>query len=155
MYLLREAIQSLHKQRQQLVPCWSPDADQIVESRELLTYMLNLCRSVPYFVEPVNSSIGEMCCFFPLFVAEQYFKTHGHWRWTRLVHNMSENLFRKGMSMPFPRDALNNLSPGLMDAGEDQIAFNWVEAPSTPQRPDSLRSYVHRDDVWTHSMRIP
>jgi hypothetical protein len=151
-YLLKQVMQSLHVKRQQLVPGWSPAPDQEVTEREILCYIINLCRQIPYFVEPANSAIGEMCCFFPLLISNMYFRSRGYYRWSRWIHHISPRIFRKGMSMPFvaPVDGVAQYEHGS-ERDELELSFNWIECASAPVLPNANRIDSPNGTLWTVS----
>ncbi|KAK4972136.1 hypothetical protein LTR42_006642 [Elasticomyces elasticus] len=80
MYYLRFNIQSLHKVRHDLDRSWFPDSASAVEEEELSTWILNLCRCIPFFCEPISSSTGHVGMFLPLSTAAGYFIQRARWR---------------------------------------------------------------------------
>ena len=71
-----------------------------VEQSELQGYIMNLCRSIPFFIEPSNGTIGHICCFFPMVAAAKYFQEHGQTEWLHWIHHVRECIFDKGISLP-------------------------------------------------------
>lgn len=103
MYFLRSAVASLQPYQEQLSP-HSPNPNEAdsrqVELSELEDYILNLYRSIPFFIGPVNGTIGHICCFFPLVAAAKYFREHGQFAWLRWIHRVRDRVFDKGISLP-------------------------------------------------------
>nr|POF02995.1 hypothetical protein CFP56_69998 [Quercus suber] len=102
MHALRTTVQSLLATRIVLDDGWTPSPQQIVEERELLEYVTNLCRTIPYFCEPVCASSGQIGIFLPLRVAAVYAKEYGHWSLLKWVGAVRASVFVKGMSPPTP-----------------------------------------------------
>lgn len=100
MHSLRTNTQSLFKRRHALLPDWYPDPEDIVPEEELLQYVLNLCQTIPFFVEPICSSTGHIAIFLPLRTAALYFTEHGHWKWLRWIGAVKNSVFVKGLSPP-------------------------------------------------------
>ena len=100
MHYLRTNTQSLHKHRHKLMKDWYPDADSIVPEDELLGYILNLCQCIPFFVEPISCSTGNIAIFLPLRCAAMYFTARGHWMWLRWIGSVRNSVFIKGLRPP-------------------------------------------------------
>ena len=153
MFMLRQTIRSLFSMRQQLVPSWQPPKKRVVLEKELLFYILSLCRLVPFFIETANGATGDMCCFFMLYVAEQYFRTNGHWRWVRWVEHVSARVFTKGMSMPFSIQPAP--PPGFHEEQNHdehtELALNRIEFPNAPLLSDIGRKVTPQGTVWMPS----
>lgn len=174
MFMLRQTIRSLFDMRQRLVPGWLPPPKRVVHEKELLFYVLSLCRLVPFFIEPAHGATGDMCCFFLLRLAEQYFRANRHGRWVSWVEHVSARVFMKGMSMPFttmpptePGSDPSSMSPNLRrddddnnnddddddddDQSEQQLAFNKIEFPNAPLLADVGRKVTPQGTVWMPS----
>ena len=103
MHFLRTTMRSLHSQRAQLLSVWrtlDTTCERPVSEDELWDYIMNLCRCIPFFIEPENGTVGNICCFFPLLVASKHFEQHGDWDMLKWVHNVRCSVFNKGLSMP-------------------------------------------------------
>ncbi len=98
MHFLRTAVQSLHVRGNELCP--RSEHLQMVEESELLGYAIDLCKCVPFFIEPSCSTVGGICCFFPLSLAARYFKQFQHWDLFAWVGNVRQRIFNIGVSMP-------------------------------------------------------
>ena len=104
MYSLRLNTQSLHKHRHGLVVDWYPDADSVVPQDEVLQYILNLCQCIPFFTEPISSTVGSVGIFLPLRIAALYFTQHGHWAWLKWIGSVRNSVFVKGLAPPNVKD---------------------------------------------------
>lgn len=100
MHFLRTNVKSLHKIRHQLVDSWYPEPNEVVAEDELLGYALDLCQCLPFFVEPVSSSAGNIAIFLPLRTAALYFAERGHWKWLKWAGAVKGTVFVKGLSPP-------------------------------------------------------
>lgn len=100
IFELRTAIQSLHKYRHRLLTDWYPDPAEEVAECELFAYVLNLCKSIPYFCEPSCNSSGSIGIFLPLRTAAMYLTAHGHWRLLKWLGCVKNNVFVKGLRPP-------------------------------------------------------
>ena len=99
MHLLRTMMKSLQDRRFKVSGSQLTARETVTEG-ELLGYALDLCRCIPYLIEPSNNTVGEICCFFPLFAAATYFKQHEHLQWLGWVYHVRSRIFNKGLSMP-------------------------------------------------------
>ncbi|KAI5364690.1 putative zn(2)-C6 fungal-type DNA-binding domain, fungal transcription factor [Septoria linicola] len=153
MFMLRRTMRCLHDTRQRLVPGWSPAKKAVVLEKELLFYVLSLCRLIPFFLEKGHGAAGDMCCFFMIHTAEQYFRSEGHWRWLQWIKHVSERVFTKGMSMPF------GIQPGGHPGADEvfvhdernELAFNKIEFPNAPLLSDVGRKVTPQGTVWMPS----
>ena len=103
MFFLRSTMASLQSYQQRLSTSpMEPDHPLTcqVEEDELEGYILNLCRSIPFFIYPVNGTIGHICCFFPMVAAAKYFQEHGKIEWLGWIHHVRDHVFDKGISLP-------------------------------------------------------
>lgn len=103
MFFLRSTVASLQYYHRQLSSDSIRDLSDLgspVEQIELRAYIMNLCRSIPFFIEPVNGTIGHICCFFPLVAAAKYFQEHGQTKWLHWIHRVRDRIFDKGISLP-------------------------------------------------------
>lgn len=100
MHYLRTNTQMLHKHRHELEHDWYPADATVVHESELLGYALDLCRCIPFFVEPISSSTGSIGIFLPMRCAAMYFSTHGHWSWLKWIGNVKASVFVKGLQPP-------------------------------------------------------
>ncbi|KAK3674616.1 hypothetical protein LTR78_005338 [Recurvomyces mirabilis] len=73
MYFLRITIRALHAARAVVIPSSRPHANQQVSEEEILEYVFNACRCIPYFCEPASSTMGCIGMFLPLRTAAFYF----------------------------------------------------------------------------------
>ena len=112
MHYLRTNTQSLHKNRHRIELDWYPNAASIVQEDELLGYILNLCQCIPFFVEPISSSTGNIGIFLPLRCAAMYFTEHGHWRWLEWIGSVRNSVFVKGLAPPAVKHKRGKVSPG-------------------------------------------
>ncbi len=113
MHYLRTNTQSLHRHRHFLLPDWYPTNDTVVPESELLSYIMSLCKCIPFFVEPISSSTGSIGIFLPMRCAAMYFRQHGHWEWLKWVGNVKNSVFVKGLAPPSVRHAQSGrVSPG-------------------------------------------
>ncbi|KAK4501013.1 hypothetical protein PRZ48_006819 [Zasmidium cellare] len=131
MFLLRGCMQQSHSLRQQVVPDWTPERDVAVSETELLGYVMNLCRCIPYMVEPSNNTIGTICSFFPIHIATQYFREHGHRQWCEWSRCVRMAVFSKGLSIPVNYDDEPGFDQNLQRDQEFEQSFNWIDETST------------------------
>ncbi|GAB7351326.1 hypothetical protein MBLNU459_g1736t2 [Dothideomycetes sp. NU459] len=69
--------------------------------KDVLTNMLNLCQTFPYFCEPNASSIGRFATFMPLYVAMEYFEVrqmHAQLQWCVKLTN---SIYCDGITPPW------------------------------------------------------
>ncbi|KAF2163571.1 hypothetical protein M409DRAFT_26181 [Zasmidium cellare ATCC 36951] len=139
MFLLRGCTQQVHSLRQQVVPGWNPEKEAAVSETEVLGYVMNLCRCIPYLVEPSNCTIGCICSFFPVHIATQYFRDHGHWQWVEWARCVRNAIFSKGFSIPVNYDD-GPYGDRITERDQDiERRFNWIDdnsncMPSGPFR---------------------
>lgn len=112
MHYLRTNTQALHKHRHELLHDWYPSEDIVVRENELLGYVLNLCKCIPFFGEPISSSTGSVGIFLPMRCAAMYFTQHGHWQWLKWVGNVRSSVFVKGLAPPNVNHNRGKVSPG-------------------------------------------
>jgi hypothetical protein len=113
MHYLRTNTQALHRHRHFLLPDWYPAEEHVVPENELLSYILSLCKCIPFFVEPISSSTGNVGIFLPMKCAAMYFTQHGHWQWLKWIGNVKNSVFVKGLAPPSVRHAQGEkVSPG-------------------------------------------
>lgn len=131
MFLLRSCMQKVHTLRQQLVPGWLPESEQSVNETELLGYVMNLCRCIPYMVEPSNGAIGTICTFFPVHVATQYFQSRKHWQWLKWIYSVRDGIFTKGLSIPLAESERPSFdSSNGMGLSGQEWSFNGIDETS-------------------------
>ena len=112
MHYLRTDIQSLHRHRHTLLPDWYPKAKSVVPEDELLGLILELCRCIPFFVEPISSSTGHIGIFLPMRCASIYFREHDHWKYLKWIGEVKGTVFTKGLVPPTVQHNAARLSPG-------------------------------------------
>lgn len=103
MYFLRSTMASLQSYQRILSSdtTSNDEANQLhVEETELESYIIHLCCSIPFFIDPKNGTIGHICCFFPMVAAAKYFQEHGPVEWLRWIHHVRDRVFDKGISLP-------------------------------------------------------
>ena len=151
LYLLRASMQSLHNMRRELVPDWIPENERRINENELLGYIFNLCRCVPFFLEPENAMVGHVCCFFPLHVAAYYFRDHEYWPWLRWVREVRNSVFDKGLSMPeVRRPELPPECPGEVDYVGSKI-MDVVADVGVDLLKSQLMAELPEGKAWTIS----
>lgn len=111
MHFLRTNTQSLHKRRHRLDHDWYPSEGSVVREDELLGYTLNLCRCIPFFVEPISSSTGSIGIFLPIRCAAMYFTAHGHWAWLKWIGSVRNSVFVRGLVPPNVSNESRRASP--------------------------------------------
>lgn len=113
MYYLRSSVQSICRVRQKLDSEWQPGQSEVVYEAELLGYVMNICRCIPFFCEPVSGSLGHVAVFLPLRIGAIYFSSHGHWAWLKWLGSVRSTVFTKGLSPPLlgPRAILKSSGP--------------------------------------------
>ncbi|KAK3068520.1 hypothetical protein LTR53_013846 [Teratosphaeriaceae sp. CCFEE 6253] len=109
MYHLRFNMQSLHKLRHDLDRDWFPDPSCAVPEDELATYITHLCRTIPFFTEPISSSTGHVGIFLPLSTAAGYFIQRARWAEAKWIGLVRASVFTRGLSPP----SIGGLRPGL------------------------------------------
>ena len=112
MHYLRTNTQMLHKHRHELEHDWYPAEATVVHESELLGYILNLCKCIPFFVEPISSSTGSVGIFLPMRCATMYFSKQGHWQWLKWVGSVKNSVFVKGLAPPNVAHNRGKVSPG-------------------------------------------
>lgn len=100
LHALLGTIQSLHLLRHRLDDEWFPSPDDSVAESDLLELVLDLCRVMPFFCEPISSSTGHIAMFVPLRTAAIYFTTHAMWPEAKWVGMVRMSVFTKGLSPP-------------------------------------------------------
>ena len=103
MHFLRTTMKSLYTQRAHVAKMPAQrchGGEHPVRDEELLEYIMNLCRSIPFFIDPENGSIGHICCFFPIVASAKYFNLHGQYEWLKWIHHVRSRIFNRGLSMP-------------------------------------------------------
>ncbi|KAK5122473.1 hypothetical protein LTR85_004057 [Meristemomyces frigidus] len=101
LYFLRTSMQGLRKLRHEIDENWCPEADSAVVEDELLMYVINLCRCLPFFCEPVSANTGQVGIFLPMRTAAIYFTSHGHWEYAKWIGAVRDSVFVKGLSPPY------------------------------------------------------
>jgi hypothetical protein len=100
VHYLRSTTQSLHLLRHTLDKTWYPTPSCSVPVSELESYILNLCKTIPFFCEPVSSNAGHVGIFLPLRTAALYFTSHSMWNEAKWVGAVRQSVFTKGLSPP-------------------------------------------------------
>lgn len=139
MFLLRTCMQQIQSLRQQVVPGWTPEKKDLISETEILGYVMNLCRCIPFMVEPVNSTIGTICSFFPIHVATQYFKDHGHWQWMQWSRCVRKAVFSKGLSIPVSYNDEACTAREDQKGRDNERKFNWIDETSKCMPPGPYR----------------
>ncbi|KAH9818579.1 GAL4-like Zn(II)2Cys6 (or C6 zinc) binuclear cluster DNA-binding domain [Teratosphaeria destructans] len=91
-------------------PTWWPKDSSSVPEPEILGYVIHLCKTIPFFCEPVTSNAGHIGIFLPMRTAAIYFTQHNHWREAKWVGAVRKSVFTKGLSPPQVRDPPGALS---------------------------------------------
>lgn len=86
---------------------WSPQPNQVLDEAEIMTYVLNVSRCIPYFCEPTSSALGQIGMFLPMFVAATYFSKYGHWKMLKWIGHVKDKVFTIGMQ-------LRNMKAGVL-----------------------------------------
>ena len=104
LHFLRTTIQSLHTLRNVVDQTWYPEPHELVSADELLEYVFNLCKCIPYFCEPISSTTGQIGSFLPMRTAAIYFTSYGHWKYAKWIGAIRDSIFVKGLSPPNVKD---------------------------------------------------
>jgi len=136
MYHLRSTLQALHKLRHDLDGTWFPDPAQAVPEEEVSTYVTNLCRTIPFFAEPISSSTGHVGMFLPLTTSATYFVRHARWAEARWVGVVRASVFTRGLSPPSLGGTRVGVVPPKWDVGklalmQHEKMFPWKSARDT------------------------
>lgn len=99
-YQLRSTTQSLHAILRELDKDWFPEPGTAVSEEELLTYIQNLCKTIPFFTEPVCSCTGHVGIFLPMRTAAIYFMRQSRWAELKWIGTVRASIFTKGLSPP-------------------------------------------------------
>ncbi|RMZ34948.1 hypothetical protein D0859_00938 [Hortaea werneckii] len=89
-----------HKLRHDLDLNWYPDPEEEVNEEELLELIFHLCKTIPFFCEPISGSTGHIGIFLPMRTAAIYFTQRGHWKFARWVGMIRSCVFTKGLAPP-------------------------------------------------------
>ena len=100
LFHIRCNAQSLQELRNRLEPRWGPCDEAFVAESELLSYVLGLCQCIPFFVEPICGSSGQVAIFMPMRTAAHYLEDQGHWKWLSWLREVRDNVFVKGLAPP-------------------------------------------------------
>lgn len=100
MHALRTCVQQLAALRFKLGPDWSENACYEVPEAELQEYVLDLCRCIPFFCEPLSGSIGHIAIFLPMRVVATYFGPRGQYAWLKWIGAVKATIFTQGLSPP-------------------------------------------------------
>ncbi|KAK5107464.1 hypothetical protein LTR62_001262 [Meristemomyces frigidus] len=100
MHFLRKEIESLQRLRHELDRAWFPSDESAVTQEELYGYCVNLCKTIPYFCEPMSSSTGHVGTFLPMRTAAVHFTQNAQWREAKWVGAVRNSVFTKGLSPP-------------------------------------------------------
>lgn len=104
MHFLQTTVQRLHKLRHDVDHDWYPPQEREVQEDELLELVLNLCKTIPFFCEPIAGSTGHIGIFLPMRTAAIYFTQRGHWKYARWIGVVRNSVFTKGLAPPNVRD---------------------------------------------------
>ncbi|OTA28178.1 hypothetical protein BTJ68_10872 [Hortaea werneckii EXF-2000] len=100
LHFLRTTVQQTHKLRHDLDLNWYPDPEEEVNEEELLELIFHLCKTIPFFCEPISGSTGHIGIFLPMRTAAIYFTQRGHWKFARWVGMIRSCVFTKGLAPP-------------------------------------------------------
>ncbi|KAI7196095.1 hypothetical protein KC363_g1033 [Hortaea werneckii] len=100
LHFLRTTVQQTHKLRHDLDQTWYPDPGEEVNEEELLELIFHLCKTIPFFCEPISGSTGHIGIFLPMRTAAIYFTQRGHWKLARWVGMIRRCVFTKGLAPP-------------------------------------------------------
>lgn len=120
VHALRTCVQQLTGLRKSLDATWTPIHHLIVTEDELQEYVLDLCRCIPFFCEPLSGSIGHIAIFLPMRVIATYFGPRRQWTWLKWIGAVKANIFTQGLSPPLigrPVFVMNLPTPAESSAG--------------------------------------
>lgn len=100
MHALRTSIQQMTILLANVDPDIPKRSCHDVSEEELLQHVLDLCRCMPFFCEPLTGSIGHIAIFLPMRVAATYFAPRGHWTWLKWIGAVRATVFTQGLSPP-------------------------------------------------------
>ncbi|KAI7341220.1 hypothetical protein KC315_g254 [Hortaea werneckii] len=100
VHFVRTTVQQTHKLRHDLDKTWYPDPGEEVNEQELLELIFHLCKTFPFFCEPISGSTGHIGIFLPMRTAAMYFTQRGHWKFARWVGMIRNCVFTKGLAPP-------------------------------------------------------
>lgn len=110
MHFIRTSIQGLHKLRHEIDDTWYPNPDSAVAESELFTYVVYLCKCLPFFCEPISSDTGQVGIFLPMRTAAIYLTSRGHWQYAKWIGAVRNSVFVKGLTPPYVGDPPGTLS---------------------------------------------
>ncbi|KAI7222614.1 hypothetical protein KC333_g1060 [Hortaea werneckii] len=100
LHFVRTTVQQTQKLRHDLDNTWYPDPGEEVNEQELLELVFHLCKTFPFFCEPISGSTGHIGIFLPMRTAAIYFTQRGHWKFARWVGMIRSCVFTKGLAPP-------------------------------------------------------
>lgn len=134
MHALRTCVQQLASLRCKIDPDW-PQRDRFAVSEdELLEYVMELCRCIPFFCEPLSGSIGHIAIFLPMRVAATYFGLRGQMMWLKWIGAVKATVFTQGLSPPIVGRRIfppTMPTPPDSNAGGSPRPSGYVEASSS------------------------
>ena len=103
MHHLRTTIKSLDEYRESLDLEWQPGRN-VVTLEELNEYIFDLCRCLPYLIEPEAGTQGHIGTFLPLATIMMSFRSRQNWKWLKWGLCVKEGIYNKGLSQPHVRE---------------------------------------------------
>lgn len=100
MHALRTCVQQIAALRHEIDSEWQHRSLYKVTEDELTEYVLDLCRCIPFFCEPLSGSIGHIAIFLPMRVIATYFGPRGKWEWLKWIGAVKATIFTQGLSPP-------------------------------------------------------
>lgn len=131
---LRTCVQQLAGIRKRIDPQWAPTAHCEVAEDELQDYILDLCRCIPFFCEPLSGSIGHIAIFLPMRIAAAYFGTRRQSAWLKWIGAVKATVFTQGLSPPLvgrPKFMMNLPTPAQSSGGSSPKDASEYDGPSS------------------------
>ncbi|OQN98455.1 hypothetical protein B0A48_15725 [Cryoendolithus antarcticus] len=100
MFHVRTTIKAIRELRQNLDQSSPSDIAGAVTDEELTSYIYDLCRCFPSFVEPDAGTQGHIGIFLPLGLALGHFRARNNLKWLRWAAHVKQHIFSKGLSQP-------------------------------------------------------
>nr|OQO17910.1 hypothetical protein B0A51_15795 [Rachicladosporium sp. CCFEE 5018] len=100
MFHVRTTIKAIRELRQNLDQSSPSDIAGAVTDEELTSYIYDLCRCFPSFVEPDAGTQGHIGIFLPLGLALGHFQARNNLKWLRWAAHVKQHIFSKGLSQP-------------------------------------------------------
>lgn len=100
MHALRTCTKQVAGRCLRIDPNWPYREYYDVPEDELLEYVLDLCRCMPFFCEPLSGSIGHIAIFLPMRIAAMSFGPRGMIPWLKWIGTVKNTIFTQGLSPP-------------------------------------------------------